>query len=532
MNRFAHLLDALLFSPSRLTKLRLMKDYFATTPDPDRGYALAALTGSLAFRFAKPATIRGLVESRVDPVLFGWSHDFVGDLAETAALIWPARHVARNSPLQLGEIVATLRDASRAEVIAHLGEWFDLLDATGRWALIKLITGGLRVGVSARLAKTALAEMGNVDIAQVEEVWHGLQPPYEGLFAWLEGKAPMPAIDHATTFRPIMLAHALDEAELAAMAPRDFMAEWKWDGIRVQLVARGGECRIYSRTGDEISGAFPDIVQALDFDAVLDGELLVRRGDDVAPFNDLQQRLNRKVVTDRMIGEYPAFVRLYDQLYDGDEDLRPLSFAERRARLERWFADRIAGTARMARFDLSPLIDFASWDELRDVRAHSATRGSEGVMLKRADSAYLAGRPKGLWFKWKRDAATVDAVMLYAQRGHGKRSSFYSDFTFGCWRDGSDGEELVPVGKAYFGFTDEELLQLDRWVRNHTIERFGPVRAVELKLVCELAFDGVQASTRHKSGVALRFPRISRIRWDKPAHEADRVETLVAWIEK
>jgi DNA ligase 1 len=251
MNRFAHLLDALLFSPSRLTKLRLMKDYFAGTPDPDRGYALAALTGELAFRFAKPATIRGLVETRIDPVLFGWSYDFVGDLAETAALIWPAKRVTRNAPLHLGEIVETLQVASRAEVISQLGTWFDQLDATGRWALIKLITGGMRVGVSARLAKTALAEMGNVDIAQVEEVWHGLRPPYEGLFAWLEGKAPMPVIDHATTFRPIMLAQALEESELAALTPSDFMAEWKWDGIRVQLVSRGGERRIYSRTGDE-----------------------------------------------------------------------------------------------------------------------------------------------------------------------------------------------------------------------------------------------------------------------------------------
>jgi DNA ligase 1 len=532
MNRFAHLLDDLLFSPSRLAKLRLMKDYFATTEDPDRGYALAALTGGLVFKFAKPATIRTLVESRIDPVLFGWSYDFVGDLAETAALIWPAGKATRNAPLHLGEIVETLKDATRAEVIAQLALWFDQLDATGRWALIKLVTGGLRVGVSARLAKTALAELGNVDIAQVEEVWHGIAPPYTELFAWLEGKASAPNVDRAATFRPIMLSHALEEGELAAMAPADFMAEWKWDGIRVQLVARPEVRRIYSRTGDEISGAFPDILQALDFDAVLDGELLVRRGDEVAPFNDLQQRLNRKLVTDKMLAEFPAFVRLYDMLFDGEADLRALPFAGRRHRLEQWYAAKIAHTPALARFDLSPLIGFESWDELREVRSQSQARGSEGVMLKRADSAYLAGRPKGLWFKWKRDAATVDAVMMYAQRGHGKRSSFYSDFTFGCWREASGGDELVPVGKAYFGFTDEELLQLDRWVRNHTTERFGPVRAVEPKLVCELAFEGVQASTRHKSGVALRFPRISRIRWDKPAHEADRVETLAAWIEK
>ncbi len=532
MKRFARLLDDLLFSPSRLTKLRLLKDYFATTPDPDRGYALAAIAGGLEFRFAKPATIRGLVESRVDPALFGWSYDFVGDLAETAALIWPVTPADDAASPHLSEIVDALGGATRAEVMAQLGVWLDRLDATGRWALIKLITGGLRVGVSARLAKTALAEMGNVDIAEVEEVWHGLRPPFPGLFAWLEGKGPVPAVDRAATFRPIMLSHALDEGELLSMDPAGFRAEWKWDGIRVQLVGRSGVRRIYSRTGDEISGAFPDILQALTFDAVLDGELLVRRGDDVGSFNDLQQRLNRKLVTDRMLAGYPAFVRLYDVLFEGDEDLRPLPFTARRERLERWFAGNVAGTALMARFDLSPVIAFADWPALREIRAHARTRGSEGVMLKRADSPYVAGRPKGLWFKWKRDAGTVDAVMMYAQRGHGKRSSYYSDFTFGCWRDTENGAELVPVGKAYFGFTDAELLQLDKWVRNHTVERFGPVRAVEPKLVCELAFEGVQRSTRHKSGLALRFPRIHRIRWDKPAGEADRVETLAAEIQE
>lgn len=528
MNRFARLLDDLLFSPSRLTKLRLMSDYFAHVPDPDRGYALAALTGTLDFKFAKPATIRGLVETRVDPALFAWSYDFVGDLAETAALIWPTPDAAASAAApSLSAIVAGLDQASRSDVTRHLARWFDQLDATGRWALIKLVTGGMRVGVSARLAKTALAEMGGVDVAQVEEVWHGLSPPYPELFAWIEGRAAMPTVDHASTFRPIMLAHALEEADLTAMAPAEYAAEWKWDGIRVQLVAHRGRRRIYSRSGDDVSAAFPDVLQALDFDAVLDGELLVRRGDDVAPFNDLQQRLNRKAVTDRMLSDYPAFVRLYDILFDGEADLRPLAFVERRARLEAWFARSVARGPLASRFDLSPTIAFADWDALRTIRAHPNARAAEGVMLKRRDSPYVAGRPKGLWFKWKRTAATIDAVLMYAQRGHGKRSSYYSDFTFGCWR----GAELVPVGKAYFGFTDAELVQLDKWVRAHTTERFGPVRAVEPRLVCELAFDGVQQSTRHKSGLALRFPRIHRIRWDKPAKEADRVESLAALIE-
>ena len=311
-----------------------------------------------------------------------------------------------------------------------------------------------------------------------------------------------------------------------------YRAEWKWDGIRVQLVARGGERKIYSRTGDEIGGAFPDIVAAMNFDAVLDGELLVALGGDgppyePAPFNDLQQRLNRKSVTAEMLRRYPAFVRLYDMLLDGEADLRPLPLDERRRRLDAWYA-----AAPHPRLDLSPVLPSAGLEELKALRAGVREGIIEGLMLKRADSPYVAGRPKGPWFKWKRDPYTIDAVMLYAQRGHGKRSSYYSDYTFGAWRkDDAGREELVPVGKAYFGFTDEELGQLDRWVRNNTVNRFGPVREVKPQLVLEVAFDGVQRSTRHKSGVAMRFPRISRIRWDKPAAEADRVEVLDALIQ-
>lgn len=530
MKRFARLLDDLIFSPSRNTKLRLLNDYFASVPDPDRGYALAALTGTLGFRYAKAGAVRKLVAERVDPLLFDYSYDFVGDLAETAALIWPASEAAPDARSPgVAEVVETLGGATAAEAQRLLALWLDRLDASGRWALIKLVTGELRVGVSQRLAKTALAELGHADLPAIEEIWHGLAPPYVELFAWIEKGGAPPPIGRAATFLPLMLAHALDEADLAALDPADFLAEWKWDGIRVQVVARGAQRRLYSRAAEDIGGAFPDLLQAIGFDAVLDGELLVRRGGGVGLFNDLQQRLNRKTVDAALLKEYPAFIRAYDLLFDGDEDLRTLPFAERRPRLERWMQTTIA-RAGADRFNLSPLVPFRSWDELRRQRAAPPSPVIEGVMLKRRDSLYVGGRPKGPWFKWKRDPHTVDTVLMYAQRGRGKRSSFYSDFTLGCWRPNGGARELVPVGKAYFGFTDEELKRLDSWVRHHTVARFGPVREVEKSLVLELAFDGVQRSARHKSGVALRFPRINRIRWDKPATEADEVAALEKMI--
>jgi DNA ligase-1 len=409
-----------------------------------------------------------------------------------------------------------LRLASRAEVGAHLAWWLDRLDATGRWALLKLVTGALRIGVSARLAKTALAEWASIKVEEIEEIWHGLAPPYEPLFAWLAGAAPRPETGALPNFTPLMRSTPLEEDDLAALAPAQYLAEWKWDGIRVQLVARRGERRLYSRSGDEVGPAFPDVLGAMPDDIALDGELLVIRDGEVAPFND-QQRLNRKTPTPKMLTDFPAAVRLYDILRLGDEDLRPLPLVERRHRLDIWY-----GNAPRDRLDLSPLVPFENWDDLAALRDNARANGIEGLMLKRRDSPYLSGRPKGPWFKWKRGALTIDAVLMYAQRGHGKRSSFYSDYTFGTWR----GDALVPVGKAYSGFTDDELRLLDKWVRDNTVKRYGPVREVAPGLVLEIAFDSVHRSTRHKSGVALRFPRVHRIRWDKPFSDADTLESL------
>jgi DNA ligase-1 len=304
-----------------------------------------------------------------------------------------------------------------------------------------------------------------------------------------------------------------------------FAAEWKWDGIRIQIASTGGETRLFSRGGDEVTAAFPEIAAAFNGIGVVDGELLVRgdvQGGEAASFNALQQRLGRKNVPAAMQAEYPVFVRLYDILFDGAQDVRSQPWSARRERLELF-----AATLDTVRFDLSAIIEARDFDHLAEMRAAARAAAIEGVMLKRRDSPYLAGRKVGHWYKWKREPLVADCVMMYAQRGSGKRSSYYSDYTFGCWTP--DGA-LLPVGKAYSGFSDEELKWLDRFVRNNTVARFGPVREVEKSLVLEVAFDAVHESKRHKSGVAMRFPRISRLRRDKPADEADTIAALRAMI--
>ncbi|WP_431015794.1 cisplatin damage response ATP-dependent DNA ligase [Bradyrhizobium pachyrhizi] len=592
MNRFAELLDRLAYEPGRNNKIKLLVAYFRETEDPDRGYALAALTGALSFKHAKPGLIRDLITERADPVLFGYSYDYVGDLSETVALMWPksspspacgggsgwgslhtvdkqrqpppgspdradaqpndptspasgrgeeslppdTRH-NNPPPPTLTDVVTTLRTLGKAELPAQLARWLDELDETGRWALLKLVTGAMRIGISARLAKTAAAALGDKDPHEIELMWPGLSPPYLDLFAWLEGCGDKPVNRDPAPFRPVMLAHAIEDSDFANLDAADFSAEWKWDGIRVQAVsgrdARGHvQARLYSRTGEDITGSFPDLVPSLHLPGAIDGELLVLRDGRVQTFNVLQQRLNRKVVSPKLIKEFPIYLRAYDLLGDDENDLRELPFTERRAHLEAFVAK-----LNDPRIDLSPTVPFASWEELAAARADPKSAGAgddadavEGVMLKRRDAPYLPGRPKGPWWKWKRDPHIIDAVLMYAQRGHGKRSSYYSDYTFGVWTHGEAGDELVPVGKAYFGFTDEELLQIDRFVRRNTTEKFGPVRHVvhepDQGLVLEVAFEGLQRSPRHKSGVAMRFPRISRLRWDKPPREADRLETL------
>src|SRR4051812_37723806 len=384
MNRFAALLDRLAYEPSRNAKLRLLTDYFRTTPDPERGYALAAITGALSFRHAKPGIIRALIAERTDAVLFGLSWDYVGDLSETVALMWPssplpprsggegagggglaadsihavmgeapptpnpsppraaragggertalaAKSTATNTP-SLTHVVTTLASLGKSELPAQLAAWLDALDETARWALLKLVTGALRIGVSARLAKTAVAALGGKEPDEIELLWPSLAPPYRELFAWIEGRAEKPITVDPAPFRPVMLSHALEEQDFPGLDPSHFAAEWKWDGIRVQAAAgeRDGKrvARLYSRTGEDISGAFPDLIDAMNFTGAIDGELLIMRDGRVQSYNVLQQRLNRKTVNPKLLAEFPAHVRAYDLLAEGDEDLREKPFSE------------------------------------------------------------------------------------------------------------------------------------------------------------------------------------------------------------
>lgn len=537
MKPFATLLDRLVLTPSRNAKLTLLVDYFRLTPDPDRGYGLAALAGTLDLKAIKPALLKELALEKLDPVLFQYSYDYVGDLAETISLIWDGgakEHVSDAEQPRLGEVVHRMNSLGRTEVRAAVRDLLDHFDHSSRFAFLKLATGALRIGVSARLAKQALAEMSGKDVTDIETLWHGLQPPYEPLFAWLEGRAEKPVLATPAIFHSVMLANPVEEGDLEKLNPDDYAAEWKWDGIRVQMSSFGGTRKLYSRSGDDISGAFPDVIDAINFEGVIDGELLVggtaRSNSATRTFSDLQQRLNRKTVNTKMLSDYPAFVRAYDLLFDRDEDIRARTYLQRREELAE-----VIDKAPHDRFDISPLVEFQSWVQLDQLRLSPPDPVIEGVMIKRRDSVYQAGRLKGPWFKWKRDPFNVDAVMMYAQRGHGKRSSYYSDFTFGVWAEGPEGEQLVPVGKAYFGFTDAELEVLDKFVRDNTVERFGPVRAVRAEpgfgFVLEVAFEGINRSTRHKSGVAMRFPRISRLRMDKLPRDADRLSTLTAMMD-
>ena len=526
MEAFALLLDRLYYTHSNLAKTALLKAYLGRTPDPDRGWAIAALAGEMRFEFFKRHTITALIRERVDPYLYDISRDYVGETSETVAHLWPPGENATrlNRIPSLHEVVENFSTMRKEEVRNYLVLLLDNMQPAQRWALLKLGTQGLRVGVSARFIKNVLAEFGGVDVKEIESLWHGLEPPYTELFAWLEKNAAKPDVSKKLNFHPVMLSHPLEDRDVERITPETFYAEWKYDGIRVQIVSSSKGAALFTRTGDNISHSFPDIMEHLNFNAVLDGELLVKHHEKIAPFNDLQQRLNKKTPSKKLIEQYPAHLMLYDILEADNQDMRELSLVERREQMQRWL-----DANPFACGEISPILDYTSIEELESYRAQANREEEnfiEGLMLKRKDSAYIPGRPKGYWYKWKRSALLIDAVLMYAQRGSGKRSSFYSDYTFGLWK----GEELLPIGKAYSGFTDEELKKLDHWIRNHTTQRFGPVRCVDFQRVLEIAFDSAQLSNRHKSGFALRFPRVNRIRWDKPAKEADQMETLAKMV--
>ena len=526
MERFSNLLDDLYFTNSTLAKEKILSEYLLNTPDPDRGWALAAIAGTLSFDLFKRNLTKTLITERMDPVLFALSYDYVGELSETVALAWPMSKdpVRLNRLPSLSEVIEEFQKRDKAGIREYLITLLDNMTPPQRWALLKLGTRGLRIGMSARSVKRAIAKIKNVELDVIEALWHGLEPPYLSLFAWIDGTAPMPDISSLLTYTPVMLAHPIDEEkDFTRISPDTHQAEWKWDGIRVQLAANKTEAKIFSRKGDDISRSFPDLLANINFEGVIDGELLVKKNGEIGTFNDLQQRLNKKKPAKTLMDALPAHLIGYDVLSVGNESVRQNPLHERREILKT-----LLQTTSEDRFSFSENLSFQTQDDLAKLRTDGAAGGLiEGLMIKDKSSPYVSGRPKHAWYKWKRDPFLLDAVLMYAQRGHGKRSSFYSDYTFGLWNE--EGT-LLPIGKAYFGFTDEELKQIDKWIRAHKMQRFGPVQEVKKELVFEVAFDSANESKRHKSGYALRFPRIHRIRWDKPAAEADRIEAVAKLV--
>jgi len=513
-------------------KLDALRRYFALAPAADAAVALHVLSGGRVRRAVSSTLLRRWVAEHagLPEWLVEECYSQVGDLAETLSLLLPEGSAGVDEPLHstLESRIFPLPFLSEEEKRARVVESWGVMDREQRLVFHKLITGGFRVGVAQTLVVRAVADVAGIppavmahrltgDWVPSAEAWNALLRPDHG------------GVSEPGHPYPFFLAHPL-EGDPAGLGPRDgWQVEWKWDGIRAQLIRRGGSVLLWSRGEELITHRFPEVAdaaRALPEGTVLDGELLSWGASGVTPFHQLQRRLNRKSVSARLRAEVPVRFLAWDLLERDGEDVRARPLAERRAALEALLPPSAGGEGGDPVLALSPLIEEPGWEGVAEARDRARGRGVEGVMLKRLDSPFRVGRPKGDWWKWKVAPHTVDAVLLYAQRGHGRRAGLYTDYTFGVW----DGEELVTVAKAYSGLADAEIREVDRWIRAHTTERFGPVRAVEPGLVFELAFEGIQHSPRHRAGVALRFPRMARWRRDKPPAEADTLTTLRALI--
>ena len=526
MKRFARLFAALDQTTRTTAKVAALADYLAEAPEADRLWTIALLSGRRPKRTVNATLLRQWAAETADVPdwLFDDSYAVVGDLAETIALVLP--RATGGSDESLSHWIAIVRGLGRLDEAARkaavLDAW-DRLDGTERFLFNKLITGGFRIGVSQKLMTRALSRATGIAEPDLAHRLMGAWSPDTTSFAALV-TAPDPGADLSRPY-PFYLAYQLDQPAQALGDPAGWAAEWKWDGIRGQLILRGGRHWLWSRGEELITDRFPEMARALDFippGTVIDGEILAWSGDAPLSFNTLQARIGRKTVPKALLASAPAVLCAYDLLEWGGADIRARSFAERQVLLDALLAD----LPPEAPLRASPLVAFSTWEHLATLRQTSRERGAEGLMLKRLASPYLDGRRKGDWWKWKIDPLTIDAVLVYAQAGSGRRATLYTDFTFAV----RDGAALVPFTKAYSGLTDAEFREITAWVRKNTLERFGPVRRVTPDLVFEIAFEGTQKSPRHKSGVALRFPRMLRWRRDKPAAEADTLEHLRAML--
>ncbi|MFT4150510.1 MAG: ATP-dependent DNA ligase [Paracoccaceae bacterium] len=529
MKRFAELFAELEGTTKTGTRTAALARYFREAPEPDRLWTAALLSGRRPKR-AVNATELGTwaAEAAGVPIwLFEESYAITGDLSETIALILPEPVETADIPLSatlaaLQAMAGQPAEARRAFVTRH----WAMLAPDERFLFNKLITGGFRIGVSRGLMTRALAQATGVEEVLLAHRLMGDWSPASTTFQRLVGEA---GGDLGAKPYPFALASPLEAAAETLGDPADWLAEWKWDGIRGQLIARVGAFALWSRGEELITYRFPEFAPLADFlppGTVIDGEILAFPPDPAAalpaPFAALQKRIGRKTVSKSLMTGTPVRMLAYDLLEDGGQDIRALPLSDRRTRLEAILAALPAGMP----LALSPLVAIPDWPTLAATREGARAAMAEGLMLKRAASPYFTGRKRGDWWKWKLDPYSVDAVMIYAQAGHGRRANLFTDFTFAV----RDGDDLVPFTKAYSGLTDAEFEEITRWVRSHTLERFGPVRRVPPDLVFEIAFEGIQASPRHKSGIALRFPRMARWRRDKPASEIDTLDSLHALL--
>lgn len=527
MKAFADLFSALDETNKTSEKIDAMVRYFRSVPPSDAAWAVYFLSGRKPKAVVQvPRLCLWAVEAaNLPPWLFDESYDAVGDVGETIALLLPPANASAVQPLH--EIVARLHNLKRASEEKQrqiiIDTWAEM-DTTQRFIWNKLITGAFRVGVSQQLVARALSEVSGLT---VEVINHRLMGNWEPSAEWYRALVSEDTKD-ADISRPypFCLAYPLEGAPEDLGAVVDWSAEWKWDGIRSQLIKRGGQLFLWSRGEELITERFPEIPDAAKFlpdGCVIDGEILAWRDGSVLDFGQLQLRIGRKVVGKKLLADVPVILMAYDLLELNGEDIRGRPFVWRRAQLE----SLLAGSFSSERIQLSPIVTGTSWSDLTEARAQSRSYNVEGLILKRLDSVYRVGRQKGDWWKWKIEPYTVDAVLIYAQRGSGKRASLYTDYTFGIW----DKDQLVPIAKAYSGLTDAEIAQVDAFVRRNTLEKHGPVRVVKPELVFELGFEGLQRSTRHKSGVAVRFPRMLRWRTDKKPQDADSLETVESMLQ-
>jgi DNA ligase-1 len=527
MKKFAQLFEAIDASTSTKAKTVALADYFKHAEARDAAWAAWFLTGHRP-RMAVPTKRLHLWAAQAAglPIwLFEESYDAVGDLAETIALILPPPTRESDLPLHLWieERLVPLRDLPEAEQRARLESYWQELDGTQRFVFNKLITGNFRVGVSATLVMRSIAQAFHIDPRIIAHRLAGEWFPSEAMWRSLADAASTET-DRANPY-PFFLAHAL-EGEPGQLGERgDWLVEWKWDGIRAQLIRRGDVTTLWSRGDEPIAGQFPEIMADAPKlpECVLDGEILAWKDGRVMPFAALQKRLGRKNPGRKVMADSPVIFLAFDLLELEGEDWRERPLKERREKLREIVHSIPQGSC----FGTSSPLAASTWEALARAREDSRSLGTEGLMLKRLDSAYGVGRPKGVWWKWKVEPYTLDAVLVYAQKGHGKRASLYTDYTFALWNEG----ELVPFAKAYSGLTDEEIREVDGFIRGNTLERFGPVRTVKPELVFELGFEGIQRSNRHKSGIAVRFPRMLRMRKDKAPSQANSVQEAFELLE-